>query len=102
MITVFKGEYMVDFNRIFNLEKNYDIRNKLILSYYNDNIDCMKDSERVNVFKNDLKVYEECLGDINSRLSDSDSYCDRMSLLVERDKYMEFLILSCGISIPLE
>ncbi len=89
---------MEDFNRIFNLEKNFNERNQLILSYYNDKISCIDDSNRVDILKHDLKNYEDSLDDINRRLSLSDSFCDRMSLLVERDKYLESLMLSCGLS----
>lgn len=89
---------MEDFNRIFNLEKNFNEKNQIILSYYNNKIGCIDDSNRINNLQDDLKNYEDSLDDINRRLSSSDSFCDRMSLLVERDNYLESLMLSCGLN----
>ncbi len=85
---------MKDFNEIFELEKSFNEKNDIILSFYKNHINNDEESEIENSLKNSFNRYIMFNDYIQSRLQDASDIVQTMSLLIEREQYLNHIIIT--------
>ena len=88
---------MNDFNEIFELENSFNEKNDIILSFYKNHINSDDDedaSDIENSYKNSFNRYVMFNDYIQSKLSDASDIVQTMSLLIEREQYINHILIT--------
>ena len=89
---------MEDFNRIFELEHNFILKNDIVLSFYEKYLANIKNDKTEKSVKNSFNHYVSFTDNIQNRLYDSTDICDTMSLLIERDQFIDSVMMTNGLN----
>ena len=87
---------MKDFNEIFELENSFNEKNDIILSFYKNHInsDDEESNDIENSYKSSFNRYMMFNDYINSKLSDASDIVQTMSLLIEREQYINHILIT--------
>ncbi len=88
---------MKDFNQIFELQSKFVHDNDIILSYYQKHL---SDIDNINEqkYKTSFDHYLSFTDDINNRLAVTDDLVRTMSLLIEREQFVDYVMFTNGLN----
>ena len=89
---------MKEFNELLELENSFNKKNDIILSFYKEHINSDDDSNLVNSIKTSFKHYLSFTDNIKSRLSLASDLVQTMSLLIEREEFLNYVLISNNLN----
>ena len=89
---------MKNFQKIFELENNYAEKNDIILSFYQDYLTQLENDKMERSVQSSYEYYLSFTDDMQNRIEESKDIVRTMSLLIERDQFLEHVIVTNGLN----